>query len=93
MAKDAKNGKGERNAKESGEKITKKMTLGDIISRYPETAEVMMKRGLHCVGCHVAAFETLEQGAKAHGMSDKDIESMLKEMNNLIKNIKEERKE
>ena len=85
MVKDAKNGK--------ENKITKDMTLGDIISRYPETAGVMMKRGLHCVGCHVAAFETLEQGAKAHGMSDNDIESMLKEMNNLVKNIKEERKE
>ncbi len=69
------------------------MTLGDIISRYPKTAEIMMKRGLHCVGCHVAAFETLEQGAKAHGMSDKDIETMLKEMNDLVRNIKEEGKE
>lgn len=82
-------GNGEKNVNGSGAKITRDMTLGDIISRYPETAEVMMKKGLHCVGCHVAAFETLEQGAKAHGMSDKDIESMLKEMNNLIKNIKE----
>ena len=77
----------------SGAKITKDMTLGDIISRYPKTAEIMMKRGLHCVGCHVAAFETLEQGAKAHGMSDKDIETMLKEMNDLVRNIKEEGKE
>ena len=79
--------------KGSGAKITKDMTLGDIISRYPKTAEIMMKRGLHCVGCHVAAFETLEQGAKAHGMSDKDIETMLKEMNDLVRNIKEEGKE
>ncbi|UCD07950.1 MAG: DUF1858 domain-containing protein [Candidatus Aenigmatarchaeota archaeon] len=64
------------------------MTLGDIIKKYPETVEVMLKRGLHCVGCHVAAWETLEQGAKAHGMSEKEIESMLSEMNNLVKNIK-----
>lgn len=69
-------------------KVTKDMTLGDIIKKYPETVEVMLKRGLHCVGCHVAAWETLEQGAKAHGMSEKEIESMLSEMNNLVKNIK-----
>lgn len=74
------------------EKITRGMTLGEIIKEYPETVEVMLKRGLHCVGCHIAAWETLEQGAKAHGMSDKDIESMLKEMNGVVKNIKEESK-
>ncbi len=73
-------------------KVTKDMTLGDIIKEYPETVEVMLKRGLHCVGCHVAAWETLEQGAKAHGMSEKEIESMLSEMNNLVKNIKKESK-
>lgn len=87
MAKEKKSAGGQ------GNRITRDMTLGDIISRYPETAEVMMKYGLHCVGCHVAAFETLEQGAKAHGMSDKDIESMLAEMNELVKNIKEESEE
>ncbi len=73
-------------------KVTKDMTLGEIIKEYPETVEVMLKRGLHCVGCHVAAWETLEQGAKAHGMSEKDIESMLSEMNKLVKNIKKESK-
>lgn len=73
-------------------KVTKDMTIGEIIKEYPETIEVMLKRGLHCVGCHVAAWETLEQGAKAHGMSEKDIESMLSEMNKLVKNIKKESK-
>lgn len=69
--------------------ITKGMTLGEIITKYPEVVDIMMKRGLHCVGCHVAAYETLEQGAKAHGMSDKDVESMINEMNELVKNLKE----
>lgn len=63
------------------EKITKDMTLGDCIKKHPETVGVFMKFGLHCVGCHVAAFETIEQGAKGHGMSDEDVENMLKEMN------------
>ena len=63
------------------EKITKDMLLGDVVSKYPEAAMVMVRYGLHCVGCHVAAWETIEQGAKAHGMSEKDIKKMLKEMN------------
>ena len=73
-------------------RITKGMTLGEIITEYPEAVEIMLKNGLHCVGCHVAAYETLEQGAKAHGMSDKQIEVMLNEMNELVKNIKEKSK-
>jgi len=72
--------------------VTKDMTLGEIITEFPETVEVMLRNGLHCVGCHVAAYETLEQGAKAHGMSDKDIEKMLEEMNDIVKNIKEKGK-
>lgn len=76
----------------ASKKITKNMKLGDIIKEYPETVEVMLKRGLHCVGCHIAAWETLEQGAKAHGMSDKDVESMVKEMNELSNNIRKKNK-
>jgi len=66
-------------------KITKNMKLGEIIGKYPDTIEIFMKNGLHCIGCHVAAFETIEEGAKAHGMSEKDIESMIKDLNKKIR--------
>jgi len=65
-------------------KITKNMKLGEVISKHPETIEIFMKNGLHCVGCHVAAFETIEEGAKAHGMNDKNIENMIKDINKKI---------
>lgn len=67
-----------------GEKIQKKMTLGEVVKKYPETAEVMLKYGLHCVGCHVAAWETIEQGSAAHGLDKKKVEEMLKEMNKAV---------
>jgi len=41
----------------------------------------MLRYGLHCVGCMAAAGETLEEGAKAHGMKDKEIERMVSEIN------------
>lgn len=84
--------KDDRKGKVSG-KITKDMTLGEIVAEHPEVVEIMLKNGLHCAGCHMAAYETLEQGAKAHGMSEKDLEKMLDEMNNIVKNIKEKGKE
>lgn len=56
-------------------KITKDMTLGEVVQSFPQTVEVMMKYGLHCIGCHVAAWETLEQGATAHGITGKKFEN------------------
>ena len=66
-------------------KITKNMSLGNVISKYPQTAEVFMKNGLHCIGCGIAAFETIDQGAKAHRIKT---DKLLKELNNSIKNAK-----
>jgi len=65
-------------------KISKEMTLGEVVGTFPDSVPVMLSYGLHCIGCHVAAFETIEQGARAHGMSDKGIEKMLAEMNKAI---------
>ena len=65
-------------------KITKDMTLGDCVKEHPETVGVFTKFGLHCVGCHIAAFETIEQGAKAHGLNDADVEKMVKELNEAV---------
>ncbi|MBD3202800.1 DUF1858 domain-containing protein [Candidatus Woesearchaeota archaeon] len=62
-------------------KIKKDMILGDVVKKHPESAKVMFKYGLHCIGCHVAGHETIEQGSKAHGMSDEDIKKMIAEMN------------
>ena len=64
-------------------KITKEMTFGEAITMLPEAGGVMMKYGLHCIGCHVAAYETIEQGCLAHGLSEEDITKMLKELNEL----------
>lgn len=66
------------------EKITKDTALGEIVEKHPKAVEIIMKHGLHCIGCHGAFFETLGQGAKAHGMLDKDINKMLKEINEAI---------
>ncbi len=63
------------------DKITKTMTLGEVIEKYPKSVDIFMKYGLHCIGCSVATWETLEQGAMAHGMDNKKIDSLLEELN------------
>lgn len=65
-------------------KITKEMSIGDVVQKHPETAEIFMSYGLHCVGCHVAFWETIEQGAGGHGMDPETIEKMVKDANKVI---------
>jgi len=65
--------------------ITKDMTISEVIEKYPSTIETLLMTGVHCIGCHVSYFETLEQGMKGHGMADEEIDDVIKEMNNAVK--------
>ncbi|MBL7050945.1 DUF1858 domain-containing protein [Candidatus Woesearchaeota archaeon] len=69
-------------------KITKDMTLGEVITKHPESAEIMAEYGLHCIGCHVAAWESVEEGAKAHGLNDEKVKEMLDKMNKAVEGKK-----
>ncbi|MDA3899739.1 MAG: DUF1858 domain-containing protein [Spirochaetes bacterium] len=60
--------------------ITKDMTFGDLLQQKPEVAEILSSYGLHCIGCHIAVFETIEQGAKAHGLTDEQVDEMMKKI-------------
>jgi hybrid cluster-associated redox disulfide protein len=59
-------------------KISKHMYMADVVQRFPETADVFIQSGLHCFGCSVAMFETVEQGAMAHGL---DSDQLVKNLN------------
>jgi len=73
--------------------VAKDMMIGELVEKHPESAEVMFGYGLHCIGCHVAGSESIEQGAKAHGMSNEDINKMVKEINEAINKPKEKEPE
>ncbi len=67
-------------------KITKKDNLAKLVTKYPELTETLMfEYGLHCLGCMAASFETLEEGAKAHGMNSKEVETMIEKLNQKVK--------
>jgi len=65
--------------------ITKDNTIEEIVTKNPETMMVFMKHGLHCVGCHVAAFESIEQGAEAHGI---DVDALVADLNKVVSSKK-----
>ena len=62
-------------------KITKDTNLADLIFKYPETAEILLDYGLHCVGCVASSFDSVEAGAKIHGYSDKEVSEMVVRIN------------
>lgn len=50
------------------EKITKDIIIGDLLSKDPEIAGVLVGGGMHCVGCPSAQAETLGEAAMVHGI-------------------------
>ena len=63
------------------EKITSDMSINDVVEKYPETIDIFMKYGLSCIGCPFAMMESIEQGAKSHGIN---IKELLKDLNKVI---------
>ena len=63
-------------------KITKEMTIGEVIRKYPKTVFLFIDYGLHCVGCPIAQDETIEEAAKVHRI---DLEKFLEDLNKTIK--------
>lgn len=66
-------------------KITKQTLIGEALKICPESAEIMFDYGLHCIGCCGATMESIEDGAKAHGLSDKEIQEMMDKINKKVK--------
>ena len=65
-------------------KITGKTTFAELLSKHPDTAELLFSSGLHCIGCPMAQQETIEQGILAHGLNKKDVEKVIEEINEKI---------
>lgn len=69
-------------------KINKKMTMGEILGKYPQLGNILMEEyDLRCVGCPMGQMESLAEGAGSHGMSEKQIEEMVKRLNGEIKKL------
>jgi hybrid cluster-associated redox disulfide protein len=61
--------------------ITSETRIIDALQVNPKTAEVFERFGMGCLGCMGITMETVENGAKMHHISLKDL---LKELNAVI---------
>lgn len=65
--------------------IKKDTLIAEITQKAPRATELLAEYGLSCATCFLNQFESIEQGAKLHGMTDKEIERMINEINDAIK--------
>ena len=61
--------------------ITKDTGIIEAVQEHPEILEVFAEYGLGCVGCMAAHFETIGQGAGAHGI---DVDALVADLNAVI---------
>lgn len=63
-------------------KITKDTLIGEIAHKYPGAVQVLFEYGFHCIGCPASQRESVEEGAKAHGVDDKGVTELVEKLNN-----------
>ena len=65
-------------------KITKEIQIGELVMNYPQAVDVLFAHGFHCIGCGLSAYETLEQGAAAHGFDAATIDEIIREIKDAV---------
>lgn len=48
-------------------------TLDHLIDQHPAAARVLLSRRMHCVGCAIAAFETLAEACEIYDLPLDDV--------------------
>lgn len=61
--------------------VTKQMLIGELLQLDPNIAGVLMRAGMHCIGCPSSQMESLEEAAMVHGM---DVDVLLEQINDFL---------
>lgn len=68
--------------------ITREINILDLVHQYPEAVPVLIEAGLHCIGCQLSMYDTLEQGCAIHGMDEETVDRLVKEMNERVRSFR-----
>ena len=58
-------------------KVTKDMLIGQLITLDPNIAPILMRAGMHCLGCPSSQMETIEEAAMVHGLDAQVLEDQI----------------
>ena len=61
--------------------VTKQMLIGELLQLDPNIAGVLMRAGMHCIGCPASQAESLAEAAMVHGM---DVDVLVEQINDFL---------
>ena len=60
---------------------TTEQTVDDVMRRWPSTIRVFIEFRMHCVGCPIATFHSVEEACSEHGI---DLEAFLRSLHRAV---------
>lgn len=64
-------------------KVTKDITIEDLVTEFPESVGFLMKKGIKCIVCGEPIWGTLEQAIRDKGM-ESEIDQIVDELNKIL---------
>ena len=64
--------------------ITKEMQIGELLMIAPDVAPILMRAGMHCLGCPASQMESLEDAAAVHVL---DADILVAQINDFLKGV------
>ncbi len=61
--------------------ISKDMLIGELIQMHELIAPMLMRAGMHCLGCPSAQGESLEEACMVHGI---DVDALVAGINEVL---------
>ena len=62
-------------------KVSKDMLIGQLLQIDANIAPILMRAGMHCLGCPSSQMESLEEAAMVHGL---DVEVLVNQINDFL---------
>ena len=62
-------------------KVSKDMIIADLLQIDPNIVAILMRAGMHCIGCLSSQGESLEEAAMVHGL---DADMLVDQINDFL---------
>ena len=62
-------------------KVSKDMLIGQLLQIDANIAPILMRAGMHCLGCPSPQMESLEEAAMVHGL---DVDVLVNQINDFL---------
>ena len=62
-------------------KVSKDMLIGQLLQIDANIAPILMRAGMHCLGCPSSQMESLEEAAMVHGL---DVDVQVNQINDFL---------